>query len=95
MFIDFAFVVFAFFLTIPAVTGYFAYSYGRSFWLWFFAGCFLPVLSNILLLILTRNYNKTRKYPSFLTQYEDEQMERLIDGVIGNTDIEKINENSK
>lgn len=32
-------------LMVPLLTGYAAYSYGRSFWLWFTLGLILPVVS--------------------------------------------------
>ncbi|KAA9327493.1 hypothetical protein F0P96_16045 [Hymenobacter busanensis] len=35
---------------LPLVTGYCAYSYGRSFWLWFGLGCGLPIVSFFVLL---------------------------------------------
>lgn len=93
MIVDLLFVVFAFMMVIPLVTGYFAYSYGHSFWLWFVIGCFLPVVANILLLIMIKNYEKKRKYNSFLTQYEDQQMTLLIEGEIKKSENEKINDN--
>lgn len=52
MFIDFLLVGFVFMLIIPTVSGYYAYMHGRSFWLWFFIGCCLPVISYFILLLL-------------------------------------------
>ncbi|TGE28346.1 hypothetical protein [Hymenobacter metallicola] len=37
---------------LPLTTGYCAYSYGRSFWLWFALGCVLPIVSFFLLFAL-------------------------------------------
>ncbi|GAB4332204.1 MAG: hypothetical protein OHK0038_07690 [Flammeovirgaceae bacterium] len=37
---------------IPVISGYYAYTHGRSFWLWFFIGCILPVFSYFILLLL-------------------------------------------
>ncbi|WP_133256929.1 hypothetical protein [Hymenobacter edaphi] len=39
-------------LWLPLVTGYCAYSYERSFWLWFALGLTLPGLSFVVLLAL-------------------------------------------
>ena len=38
-------------LFLPLVTGYCAYSYGRSFWLWFVLGCALQYISFIGLVV--------------------------------------------
>lgn len=32
-------------LFLPTLTGYYAYSHGRSFWRWFLIGCGLPFVS--------------------------------------------------
>ncbi|RYU81274.1 hypothetical protein [Hymenobacter persicinus] len=37
---------------LPLTTGYCAYSYGRSFWLWFALGWVLPIVSFFLLFAL-------------------------------------------
>jgi hypothetical protein len=37
---------------IPIMTGYCAYSHGRSYWLWFALGWLLPIVSFLLLLAL-------------------------------------------
>jgi hypothetical protein len=39
---------------LPLVTGYCAYSYGRSFWLWFVLGGALPLVSLVGLAVLLR-----------------------------------------
>ncbi|MBT2558298.1 hypothetical protein J7E24_10925 [Hymenobacter sp. ISL-91] len=37
---------------VPLITGYCAYSYGRSFWLWFALGLLLPIVSYFVLFAL-------------------------------------------
>jgi Trk-type K+ transport system membrane component len=37
---------------LPLTTGYCAYSYGRSFWVWFTLGCVLPIVSFFILFAL-------------------------------------------
>ena len=37
---------------LPLTTGYCAYSYGRSFWLWFALGFLLPIVSYFILFAL-------------------------------------------
>ncbi|UYZ63850.1 hypothetical protein [Hymenobacter weizhouensis] len=37
---------------LPLTTGYCAYSYGRSFWLWFVLGWLLPIVSFFILFAL-------------------------------------------
>ncbi|WP_188815675.1 hypothetical protein [Hymenobacter cavernae] len=37
---------------LPLTTGYCAYSYGRSFWLWFALGWVLPIISFFILFAL-------------------------------------------
>ena len=39
-------------LAVPAICGYYAFTRGRSFWLWFFIGCILPVFSYFILIML-------------------------------------------
>lgn len=52
MILDIFLLIFLFYLSIPAVVGYFARCYGRSFWLWFAVTCFLPIISHVILYIL-------------------------------------------
>ncbi len=52
MLIDLALSLIAALLVIPLISGYYAVTHGRSFWLWFFIGCILPIFSYFLLLIL-------------------------------------------
>lgn len=44
-------------LMIPAVCAYYAHSRGRSFWLWFAIGTFLPIISYFILLLLPDRAN--------------------------------------
>lgn len=84
MFIDLALVVLVFLLSIPAITAYFAYSHGRSFWFWFGIGCVLPVLANFIIIYLCRNdaiKAEKRKIPD-LSRYEDEWMKEYINHII-------------
>jgi len=59
MFIDFALVGLVAALMIPTLSGYYAYTHGRSFWLWFAFGLLLPVISYIILLLLPDKTNNT------------------------------------
>ena len=81
MLIDIALLMLAFLLAIPAVTGYFAYSHGRSFWWWFAMGCCLPVVANFVLAIVCRKEvlraQKRKQVP--LTRYEEEVMQQQIE----------------
>ncbi|MDO7874380.1 hypothetical protein Q5H93_06520 [Hymenobacter sp. ASUV-10] len=51
MLLDLLFFILSTLLFLPLVTGYCAYSYGRSFWLWFVLGCGLPYISFIGLIV--------------------------------------------
>ena len=85
MLLDIAFFVLAFFFAVPAITGYFAYSHGRSFWLWFSIGCLLPIISNVLLAILCWKsaYKEKKRKVDNMTRYEDEYMQKEISQIIG------------
>lgn len=52
MIIDAIFVGLAFYFTFPLLTGYAALQYGRSFKIWFFIGCFLPIVSFMIIVVL-------------------------------------------
>lgn len=84
MLIDIALLMLAFLLSIPIITGYFAHCYGRSFWGWFAAGCFLPVVAQVILAIVCyRDSQKEQRRPSvFISRYEEEQMHRRINEVL-------------
>ncbi len=57
MFIDFLLLGFAFLISIPLLCGYYAYTHGRSFWLWFLIGTALPIVSYFILLLLPDKTN--------------------------------------
>jgi hypothetical protein len=57
MLIDIALLGLVFFLSIPLVCAYYAYTHGRSFWLWFFIALPLPIVSHLLLLLLPDKTN--------------------------------------
>ncbi len=84
MLIDVALLMLAFLLSIPAITGYFAHCYGRSFWVWFAIGCFFPVVAQVLLALLCHRKARLelRRQSPFITRYEDEQMHLRIDEVL-------------
>lgn len=86
MLIDFVFVGIFFLLAIPTVTAYFAHSYGLSFWLWFILGCCLPLIANILLIFMVKNYKKVQDNEMRLTQHEDEHMHQLIQEMLTGSD---------
>lgn len=52
MLFDIALMMLAFLLSIPLLCAYYAHSRGRSFALWFFIGCALPIVSYFILLLL-------------------------------------------
>ena len=84
MLIDVALVLLAFLLSIPAITGYFAHCYGRSFWKWFVIGCFLPVIAQVILAFLCHKaaQREQQRPSSFISRYEDEQMHHQIHEVL-------------
>jgi len=86
MLLDIALFGLAFFLAIPAISGYFAYSHGRSFWLWFTLGCLLPFVSNIILAILcwkeARKEERRRVDP--MSRFEDHYMQLEVTKIIKN-----------
>jgi phosphotransferase system glucose/maltose/N-acetylglucosamine-specific IIC component len=80
MLLDIAFFGLAFVFAIPAVSGYFAHSHGRSFWLWFVIGCFLPIISYFIIAYLCRKQaiKSSKLGADDLCRYEDEYMEKQI-----------------
>ncbi len=44
-------------LLVPTICAYYAHSRGRSFWLWFAIGTFLPIISYFILLLLPDKSN--------------------------------------
>jgi hypothetical protein len=57
MLFDIAFMVLLGLLAIPTVSGYYAYTRGRSFWLWFLVGTLLPGISCFILVLLPDESN--------------------------------------
>ncbi|MGB3848624.1 MAG: hypothetical protein WA958_01555 [Tunicatimonas sp.] len=86
MLIDVALLMLVFLLSIPAITGYFAYCYDRSFWGWFTIACFFPVVAQVVLALLCyRKAQREQHRPSsFISRYEDEQMHLRINEVLNN-----------
>jgi len=37
---------------LPIITGLFARSMGRRFWIWFFIGCLLPLIGAVIIFFL-------------------------------------------
>ena len=52
MFIDLVLGLFCALSFLPLITGYCAYSHGRSFWRWFALGWVLPLVSFFILFVL-------------------------------------------
>lgn len=61
MFFDLFFFVLAFLMSIPLVGAWYASSRGKNFWLWYFIGLFLPVISFVILLCLPDEKNPIEK----------------------------------
>ncbi|MEM6644020.1 MAG: hypothetical protein AAF616_13650 [Bacteroidota bacterium] len=52
MIVDAILVGLIFYFSFPLLTGYCAMEYGRSFWVWFSIGSFLPIISFFVLAFL-------------------------------------------
>ncbi len=91
MLLDFLLLGMAFLFAIPAITGYFAYSHGRSFWRWFVIGCLLPVIANFLIAYLCRKEARKAKKRklSELSRYEDEFMAKHIREMVSTPSINR------
>ena len=77
MIVDAILVGLIFYFTFPLLTGYCARQYGRSFGLWFVIGCFLPVVS--FLLIFSLIYLDEKMTPSNkLSKRERMESELLV-----------------
>ena len=51
-------------LFLPTMTGYYAYSHGRSFWRWFLVGCGLPFVSLfVVAAVLHQDQRRQRRLP--------------------------------
>jgi hypothetical protein len=84
LYVDFFLIVALFFLTIPLVSGYYAYTRGRSFWTWFALGTFFPIIAHIALLFLPKLVNEQAEFDEELASM------RLELGIVG-TVVEKNN----
>jgi hypothetical protein len=87
IFLDVFIILTLFFLTIPAVCGYYAHSRGRSFWFWFVVGTFLPVIAHLILLFLPKITNEEDDFEKELAEL------RLQLGIAGT--LSEKNENAK
>ena len=81
MLVDLVLAVAAFYFMIPLVAGYFAHSYGRSFWLWFTISTFLPIITHFILIGLVYYDEHTTK-PDSLNRREQAEADRLVKGLI-------------
>lgn len=77
MLVDIVLAALAFYLSIPLIAGYFARCYGRSFWLWFVLGTFLPVITHFVLIALVY-YDERRAGPNTLSKREAAEAERMV-----------------
>ena len=85
MIVDAILVGLIFYFTFPLLTGYCALQYGRSFWLWFAIGCFLPIIS--FLFIFTLIYLDEKMTPSNrLSRREDMESEKLVKELVSDLD---------
>lgn len=67
----------AFYFSIPLIAGYFAYSYGRSFWLWFTISAFFPIITHFVLFgLVFLDERATAK--NRLNRRERAESERLV-----------------
>lgn len=82
MLIDIVLAAVAFYFSIPLIAGYFAYSYGRSFWLWFIIGTFLPVITHLVLFAVVYLDEKATAKDK-LNRRERVESERLVKDLIG------------
>ncbi len=81
MLVDIVLAALAFYLSIPLVAGYFAHCYGRSFWMWFLIGCFLPVIAHFVLIALVY-YDELKTGPYKLSRREEAEAERLVNELV-------------
>ncbi len=77
MLVDIVLAIVAFYMMIPLVAGYFAYSYGRSFWLWFTISTFLPVITHFILIALVY-YDEETTSKTELNRRERAESERIV-----------------
>ena len=88
MLLDFFLVGLAFYFSIPTIVGYFAYSYGRSFWLWFILGTFLPVISHVILVALVV-WDERKTAHNKLNRREEAEAERLVKSLLKTVEEER------
>lgn len=91
MLIDIAFIFFLFLLSIPAVTGYFAYSHGKPFWKWFLIGCIIPILANFVIAYICRKeaLKAKKRNSAGMSRYEDEWMKDYISDIVSSKSSHK------
>ena len=77
MLVDIVLAALAFYFSIPLIAGYFARCYGRSFWLWFTLGTFLPVIAHFALIALVY-YDERKAGPDALSKREAAEAERMV-----------------
>ncbi len=66
------------YLTIPAVSGYCAVSYGKKFWPWFFYGLFFPGVAHFHLFILLHLEDKKAQKEFQMSREELKHMEKMV-----------------
>ncbi|MGK7397570.1 MAG: hypothetical protein ACNS62_23535 [Candidatus Cyclobacteriaceae bacterium M3_2C_046] len=82
MFLDILLILAVFYLSIPALAGYFAASYGKSFWFWFFYGLIFPVIAHFHLLLYI-SFEERRVQKQFhMSLQEERHMDQLIKSTI-------------
>ena len=81
MLVDIVLAIAAFYFSIPLIAGYFAYSYGRSFWLWFAISTFLPIITHFILFTLVYLDERTTS-KSKLNRRERVESDRLVKELI-------------
>lgn len=77
MIVDLLLTVVAFYFMIPLVAGYFAYCYGRSFWLWFTISTFLPIITHFILIALVY-YDESTTKADHLNRRERAESKRIV-----------------
>jgi hypothetical protein len=77
MLVDIVLAALAFYFSIPLIAGYFAKCYGRSFWLWFVLGTFLPVIAHFILIGLVY-YDESKAGPTTLSRGEEAEAKELV-----------------
>ncbi|MEM9894980.1 MAG: hypothetical protein AAF789_01305 [Bacteroidota bacterium] len=88
MIVDAILVGLAFYLVFPLLAGYSAYHYGRSFKLWFVIGCFLPIISFLILSMLIVWDEKTTPR-SKLSRRERMESEELVKLLVEDSGVKK------